>query len=143
MSLDEVLEEGVLAPFGRARIPLDREHLLADERAEQPLELGFGESGEGGQALLREHLAQHGGVFEQPSLLGGEAVEPRRDQRLQRLGYLERLDRADRTVHAVFPFEQAPVEQHAHRLDRVERNALGTPRMLPRAARRAGRARAR
>ena len=28
---------------------------------------------EGGQALLREHLAQHGGVFEQPSLVGERA----------------------------------------------------------------------
>jgi hypothetical protein len=46
---------------------------------------------------------------------------------LERLGHLERLDRADRTVDAVFAFEQVPVEQHAHRLDGIKRNALGTP----------------
>ena len=36
---DEVLEESVLAVLGRARVGVDAEHLLADERGEQRLEL--------------------------------------------------------------------------------------------------------
>ena len=39
---DEVLEEAVLAVLGRARVGLHAEHLLADERCEQRLDLGLG-----------------------------------------------------------------------------------------------------
>jgi hypothetical protein len=35
---DEILEEAVLAALGRARVALEREHLLADERGQQGFE---------------------------------------------------------------------------------------------------------
>ena len=44
---------------------------------------------------------------------------------MQGLGYLERLDLAGWPVHGAFLGEQAAVEQHPHRLDRVERHSLG------------------
>ena len=83
------------------------------------------------------------GVLEQPPLLGGEPVEPRGDERVQRLGHVERLDRPGRPVDVAFAGEQAAVEQHPHRLDRVERNALGAGEDLAAQARRAGPARTR
>ena len=90
---DEVLEEAVLAVLGRARIGLDAEDLLADERGEQRLELGLAQPASAASACLRERLAEHGAVLEQPPLLRREAVEPRGDQRVQRL----RAPRASRS----------------------------------------------
>ena len=121
----EILEEAVLAVLGRARVGLDAEHLLPHQRCEQRLGLDVGAC-ERGQRNACERLAEHGGVLQQPPLLGREAVEPRRDQRVQRLGDLERLDRPRQPVRRSFLDEQAAVEQHAHRLDRVQRDALGT-----------------
>jgi hypothetical protein len=121
----EVLEEAVLPVLGRAWIGLDREHLLAHQAGEQHSELVVREAGQASDRLLRERLPEHGGVLEQAPLIGGEPVEASRDQGLQRLGHLERLDRPHRPVHASLLNEQPPVEQHAHRLDCVQRHALG------------------
>ena len=44
---------------------------------------------------------------------------------MQRLRDGERLDRAGGPVHVALARQQAAVEQHAHRLDGVERNTLG------------------
>ena len=131
---DEVLQEAVLAVLGRARVGLDAEHLLAHQRGEQRLELGLGEPGSAASACSGEGLAEHRGVLEQPALLGGEAVEPGGDQRVQRLGHLERLDLAGRPVDGALLGEQAAVEQHPHRLDRVQRHALARARGSGRAA---------
>ena len=76
-------------------------------------------------ASLRERLAEHRRVLEDPPLFRREAVEPRCDQRVQRLRHLERADLADRAVDRALLHEQAAVEQHPHRLDRIERHALG------------------
>ena len=84
-----------------------------------------GGAGERCEALLREGLAEDGAVLDQPSLLCGERVEAGRDQRVQRLRHLQRLDRSGRPVDVALASEQPAVEQHAHRLDRVERHALG------------------
>ena len=48
----ELLEEAVLAALGRARIGLEREHLLAHERGEQRLELRRRQARERGERLL-------------------------------------------------------------------------------------------
>ena len=53
---DEVLEEAVLPVLGRARIGLDAQHLLADERREQRLELGL-------VRPVRATIAAFGNVF--------------------------------------------------------------------------------
>ena len=47
---NEVLEEPVMAVLGRARIRLDGEDLLADQRLEERLELVLGSSGDRRQA---------------------------------------------------------------------------------------------
>ena len=56
---------------------------------------------------------------------GDEPVESRRDQGMQGLGHLERVDLADELVDGAFLYEQAAVEQHPHRLHRVQGNAFG------------------
>jgi hypothetical protein len=122
--LDEVLEEGVLPVLGRAPVGLDREQLLANERRERGFELRLGQTCERAQSLLREDLAEHRRVLEQPPLISGEAVEARGDQRVQRLRHLERPDRTERPVRVPLAREQAAIEQHAHRLDGVERDPL-------------------
>ena len=69
-------------------------------------------------------LPEHRGVLDDAPLLRREAVEAGGDERVQRLGHLERLDRAGRAVDVAVAREQAAVEEHPHRLDRVERHAL-------------------
>ena len=54
-----------------------------------------------------------------------QTVEAGGDQRVKRFRHLERLDLADGPVDRAFLDERAAVEQHPHRLDCVERNALG------------------
>ncbi len=72
-----------------------------------------------------ERLAEHRSVLEQAPLLRCETVQARRDQSVQRLRHLERLDFPRRPVDGALLHEQAAIEQHPHRLDRVERHALG------------------
>ena len=122
---DEVLEETVLAVLGRARVGLEREHLLADEPCEEGAEVSAPASAEGRQPSLGERLAEHGAVLEQPPLVRREAVEPRGDQGMQRLGDVERGDLARGPVDGAVLDEIAAVEEHAHGLDGVERHALG------------------
>ena len=136
--LDDVLQEGVLAALGRARIGLHRDDLLAQQRGEQRLELVGVAPAERRQPELGERLAEHRGVLDDAPLLGAEPVEPRRDQRVQRLGHLERLDHAGRPVDVALLDEEAAVEQHPHGLDRVQRHALGAGEDAARADPRAG-----
>ena len=70
-----------------------------------------------------ERLAEHRGILEQLSLGRPDAVEARCDQRVERLRNLERVERALDVERSVLRDEQAAVEQHAHRLDRVQRHA--------------------
>src|SRR5436190_11178226 len=122
---DEVLQKAVLAVLGRAGIGLKRDDLLAHERMEQRVELRLAEPGEGRERRARERLAEHGSVLQQPSFLSRQTVEAGGYQRVKRFGYLERLDLADGSVDRAFLDERAAVEQHPHRLDCVERDALG------------------
>ena len=92
---------------------------------EQRLELLGGSAGQRGQRADGERLAEHRSVLEQAPLLGRDAVQARGDQRVQRLGHLERLDLARGLVDGPLLGEQAAVEQHPHRLDRVQGDALG------------------
>ena len=78
------------------------------------------------QACERERLPEDRGVLHDGTLVGREVVDARRDQRVQGLRHLERPDRARDRVPVSLRLEQAPVEQHAHRLDRVQGNALRT-----------------
>ena len=141
---DEVLQEAVLAVLGRARVGLHAEHLLAHERREQRLELGLGEARRAPPARRCVNvLPSTAASWSSRRSSGDEAVEPGGDQRVQRLRHLERVDLADRPVDGALLDEQAAVEQHPHRLDRVERDALGAGEDLLAQRRRADRARAR
>ena len=92
--LDDVLQERVLAALGRARVGLDREDLLA-ERA--PPSSGSSSASarprERRQAVLRERLAEHGAVLDEPALLGREASSRAAISACSVSGHLERLDR--------------------------------------------------
>src|SRR4029077_18481628 len=110
--------------LGRAWVGLERHHLLAYERGKQRIELRLSLTGESGKPSACERLAEHRSVLEQTPFVCGEAVKPRCDQRVQRLGNLKRVDRADRPIHRALLDERAAVEQHPHRLDGVEGNAL-------------------
>ena len=54
---NEVLQEAVLAVLRRAGVGLEAEHLLADERGEQRLELVGRATGDGGEPVAGERLA--------------------------------------------------------------------------------------
>ena len=121
---DEVLQKAVLTALRRTRVRLDAQNLLSHEACQQRLDLAIGARRQRRKCRVREGLAEHRAVLQQSPLLGGETVEPRRDQRVQRLGHLERLDLAGRRVDRAVLDEQAAVEQHPHRLDCVEGHAL-------------------
>ena len=63
-TLDERLQEAVLAPFGRARVGLEREQLLPHQGGEDRLEVGLGASRYRREPALGERLAEHGCVLE-------------------------------------------------------------------------------
>ena len=70
-------------------------------------------------------LPEHRRVFEHPPLRRPEAVQPRRDQRVQGLGHLERADLRGRDVAVPVGAHEPAVEQHPDGLDRVQRDAFG------------------
>ncbi len=94
-----------------------------------------------------ERLAEHRPVLDKPALLLRQAVEPGRDECVERLRHFERLHRPRWPVDVPFLHEQPTVEEHAHGLDGIQRDALGpvedlvakvvgqTPARGPRAAR--------
>jgi hypothetical protein len=86
----KVLQEAVLAALGRPGVGLQREDLLAEQRLEQRLDLGFGQPRDARKTLLEERLAQNRPVLNHPSLVVRESVESRRDQGVQRLWHFER-----------------------------------------------------
>jgi hypothetical protein len=121
---DQVLEEPVLPALGRARVGLHAQHLLTHQPGQQRLELLGGCAGQAGQRADGERLAEHGSVLEEAALFGRDAVQARSDQCMQRLGHLERLDLARGLVDRPLLGKEAPVEEHSHRLDGIQRHAL-------------------
>src|SRR4029079_16346600 len=66
---DEVLKKTVLAMLGRARVGLERKHLLADEPCEEGAEVRAPASAEGRQPSLGDSLAEHVTALQPPALL--------------------------------------------------------------------------
>ena len=140
---DHVLHEAILAAVGGARIGLDDDELHAGQPGERLGVPALRQAAYRGEAVPRERLARARTRPEQPPLARAEPVEPRGDERLQRLRDVERLDRARQPVPSPARVEQAAIEQHPHRLDRVQRDAFCRSTIARRAARPAARARAR
>ena len=135
----EVLQEAVLTVLGRARVCLQRQDLLAHQRDEQRLDVLFRPAGQVGEGRAGEGLAENSAVLEHAPLVRREPIEPRGDQGVQRLRNVQLLGRARRPVDRALLHQQCAVEQHAHRLDRVERHALGASEDLtPKRARQPG-----
>ena len=121
---EQVLQEAVLALLGRARIRLQPQHLPAHQRRQQRLEPGRVEAGQRDQRGRGERLAQHRSVADEPPLLGRQPVQAGSDQRVQRLRHLERLDLARDAIRGTILDQEATIEQHPHRLDRIQRHTL-------------------
>ena len=83
---------------------------------------------EGGEG---EALAEDGGVVEEAPVGRLEAVEAGRDEGGERLRDGQAREVADRVVDAALELEPALGEEHADRLDRVERHAVGARRRSP------------
>ena len=81
--------------------------------------------GDRGDRLDDEGLPENGRVLDELALHGLEAVDARRDERVQRLRHRERVDLADDPIRAVRLLELPAVHEHPHRLDGVERDSLG------------------
>ncbi len=123
--LHQVLHKAVLPPFGRARISLQRQDLLANQGSKQLVEVSLRPTGQRGQALLEERLAQDRGVLDQPSFVRAEPVQPGSDERVEATGNFQALDRTGRPVHRSLPHEELAVQEHPNRLHRVQRHPLG------------------
>ena len=130
--LDEALDEPILAALRRAGVVVEGDELSPREAAEASLNLVRGEPGDGRQRIGAERQPDDRCVLEQAALGRVEPVQARRDERVERLRHGERGEVADRLVRAIGLLQAAVVEEHAHRLDRVERDALGA---LPRSSR--------
>ena len=122
---DEVLQEAVLAALGRARDPTARPAppCARAPRAAAPARLGSVPD-TAASACTVNVLPSTAPSCSSRRSSRRDAVQAGGDQRVQRLRHLERLDLAGRPVHRPFLGEQAAVEQHPHRLDRVQRHAL-------------------
>ena len=123
---DEVLEEAELAALGGQRVGPQRQDLLANERVEEFPQLCLVQARYGPEAGHGEGPSEDRCVLEHPPLLGRKVVEPSGDQRLEAGWHVEGLDRCRRLVGAALARQQAAVDEHADRLDRVERDALGS-----------------
>ena len=124
-ALHEVLEEPVLSALRRTRIGLDGQHLLADQRREEMLELRRGEPADCREGLLREGLAEDRRVLDRSSFPRRESVQTGGDEGLEGLRNVERVDGSGGSVHRSLLHEEPAVQQHANGLDRVQRDALG------------------
>ena len=121
------LHELILAAFGRARIDVDLEHLAPDEGSQHLAARVRRLTGDGRERFEGETLADHGRGLDEPPIVFAKRVEPRRDQGVERVRHGNVGGVALHLVAAVpGGHEVAAVDQHAHRLDRVERDALGT-----------------
>ena len=124
---DDGLDERVLASLRRSRIDLTVEEVGSDQGAQPLLEdIGF-EAAHRGQRRGRERLSEHGRVLDEHPVLGREGVEPRRDQRVEGLRDREVAQLPRRFEPAVVALDEPAVgDQHPDRLDRIQRDALGT-----------------
>ena len=122
--LDEALHEAVLTPFGRTRVGVEDEELLAHEVAKIRVELDPLHALDGSQGVGGERRAEDGGVLEEGPFLGGQGVEARADERVERLGQLEGGHVATDRVATVLLGERPTVEQRPHHLDGIEGHAF-------------------
>ena len=113
--------------FGRPRIGLDVEQLPPHEVAQPRLELGHIHPTRAGQRIGSEDLTEHRRILEERPIGGLEGIEPRGDQRAQRVRHRDVRQVADRLVRVAHATDAAVGEEAAHRLDCVQRHALGTP----------------
>ena len=121
---DQGLDEGVLAVLRAARVGLEGEQLAANEPAQSRLELGLVDPGHGGEARRGEALADDRGIRHERPVVGGEAVEPARDERRQRFGDRQAGQVADRSVGAVDDGKAPLGDEHPDRLDGIQRDAV-------------------
>ena len=82
---DQRLDEGVLAPFRRARVDLLDKELAADQRPKARFEGRRLHAGHGRQRGRAEALAEDRGVGDEAPVRRVELVEPGGDERRQRL----------------------------------------------------------
>ena len=137
--LHERLQEAELAALGGERIGLEGKQFLAHEAADELLHVLLAEAGERGKTPPRERLAEHRRVLQELPLGLRHRIETGGDQRMERLGHLQRRQVACDDGCAVDLLQQPSVEQHPHRLDGVQRDAVrGLTQPVPGLLREAG-----
>ena len=127
---DEVLQEAVLAALRGAGVRLQGQDFLAYQDGEKRFEFGFGQPAQSSERTQRERLAEHRPVLQQPSLLSSKPVQARGDQRMQGLWHLEGLDLTRGPIDRAVLGEQAAIQEHPHRLHRIQRHPLRSPQDL-------------
>ena len=120
----QALQEVVLASLRRQRIIVECEQLLGHHAVEGCFDLLGGARSQSCHPGPCKRVPEHGGVLEHRALGGAQPVQPRRHERVQRLGHVELGDVGGEHIPRTLLREQATVEQHAHRLDRVQGHAL-------------------
>ena len=64
-------------------------------------------------------------MLDHASLVRGKTIEASRDEGVQRLRYVEVVEAPHQAKDLAVALERSAVEEHAHRFDRIERNAVG------------------
>ena len=121
----QLLGKGELPALGRAGVRAQAQHLATNESPQPLIEPFRGAASHGCERFGGEGLPQHRCALEQPAVVRVERVQPRGDQGAQALGRLQRSQVRGRLVGPVELHQPAVVEQHAHRLHRIERDAPG------------------
>ena len=114
-----------LPALRRTRIDLLGNELAAFEGAEVRDDCLRFLPAHGCQGADAEGLTKDRSILEQRPIGGIEAIEARRDERVQRFGDVEADLVADGAIDAVDRLELAVVEQHPDRFDGIQRDPVG------------------
>ena len=71
-------------------------------------------------------------MLDHASLVRGKTIEASRDEGVQRLRYVEVVEAPHQAKDLAVALERSAVEEHTHRFDRIERNAVGATANLER-----------
>ncbi len=121
------LDEPILAPLRRARIVVPHQDLAAAEVVQHSVDVVGIRAGDGAERGRAERESQHRCVLHERALRRRKAIDPRGDERMERFRHGELAEIADGAEGVAVALDAAVIQQRAHRLDRIQRDALRAP----------------
>jgi hypothetical protein len=122
---DQPLHEAILALLGRAGVDVAAEQLTTRQRDDARCDVVRVTAAHRRERLRGERLPDHGRRLQQRPIARRQRIQARRDEGVQRLRHGQLGQIADGTVHVAVALELPFGQQHAHRLDQVQRDPVG------------------